>query len=192
MRDRHEARLHITGVVHGSFGFELAELQGPTSFDGAPLRDAVDLATRAIIAAGEIEDALADAAEGLDARAFVALGEFFTVLVSCETIELGGEHCVVGVARDVTKLVKLGQSVEKFEGKAPDVDWNAADVQAGVADIPGLDIRAALYLRHEAQLEAVRRQRHSAEARRTALVAYARFRCSVMTSWAGSEWSTRP
>lgn len=40
-----------------------------------------------------------------------------------------------------------------------------ADVQAGVADIPGLDIRAALYLRHEAQLEAVRRQRHSAQAR---------------------------
>jgi hypothetical protein len=40
-----------------------------------------------------------------------------------------------------------------------------ADVQAGVADIPGLDTRVAMYLRHEAQLEAVRRQRHSAEAR---------------------------
>jgi hypothetical protein len=26
VRDRHEARLHITGVVRGSFGFELADL----------------------------------------------------------------------------------------------------------------------------------------------------------------------
>jgi hypothetical protein len=80
VRDRHEARLHITGVVRGSFGFELAELEGPTSLEGAPLRDAVDLATRAIIAAGESDDALADAAEDLDGRAFAALREFFTVL----------------------------------------------------------------------------------------------------------------
>lgn len=40
-----------------------------------------------------------------------------------------------------------------------------ADVQAGVADIPGLDQRVAMFLRHEAQMEIVRRQRHSREAR---------------------------
>ena len=40
-----------------------------------------------------------------------------------------------------------------------------SDVQAGVADIPGLDQRVAMFLRHEAQLEAVRKQRHSAQAR---------------------------
>ena len=40
-----------------------------------------------------------------------------------------------------------------------------SDVQDSVASISGLDIRVALYLRHEAQLEAVRRQRHSTEAR---------------------------
>jgi hypothetical protein len=57
-----------------------AELEGPTSFEGAPLRDAVDLATRAIIAAGESDDALANAAEDLDGGAFAALREFFTVL----------------------------------------------------------------------------------------------------------------
>jgi len=44
------------------------------------LRDAVDLATRAIIAAGESDDALADAAEALDGRAFATLREFFIVL----------------------------------------------------------------------------------------------------------------
>lgn len=40
-----------------------------------------------------------------------------------------------------------------------------SDVQAGVADIPDLDQRVAMFLRHEAQLETVRRQRHSREAR---------------------------
>jgi len=39
------------------------------------------------------------------------------------------------------------------------------DVQASVASIPGLDTRVALYLRHEAQLEAVRRLRLSPEGR---------------------------
>ena len=40
-----------------------------------------------------------------------------------------------------------------------------ADVQAGVAGISDLDLRVALYLRHEARLEAIRRQRHSPQAR---------------------------
>ena len=39
------------------------------------------------------------------------------------------------------------------------------DVQTQVAGIPDLDQRVALFLRHEAQLEIVRRQRHSPEAR---------------------------
>jgi hypothetical protein len=83
VRDRADARLHITGIVRGSFGFELAELielEGQPSLEAAPLRDAVEVATRAIIAAGENDDALADAAEDLDARAFAALREFFMVL----------------------------------------------------------------------------------------------------------------
>jgi hypothetical protein len=40
-----------------------------------------------------------------------------------------------------------------------------ADVKAGVEGISDLSLRVALYLRREAQLEAVRRQRHSALAR---------------------------
>lgn len=80
VRDRRDATLHITGVVRGSFGFELTELDPPSSADGAPLREAVNVATRAIVAAGDSDDALADAAEGLEARAFLALREFFTLL----------------------------------------------------------------------------------------------------------------
>ena len=40
-----------------------------------------------------------------------------------------------------------------------------SDVQAGVAGISDMDLRVALYLRHEARLETVRRQRHSPQAR---------------------------
>lgn len=39
------------------------------------------------------------------------------------------------------------------------------DVQAGVAGIPDLNQRVAQYLRHEANMEALRRQRHSQQAR---------------------------
>ena len=39
------------------------------------------------------------------------------------------------------------------------------DVQAGVANIADLDLRVVLFLRHEAQMVAIRRQRHSAQAR---------------------------
>jgi hypothetical protein len=39
------------------------------------------------------------------------------------------------------------------------------DVQAGVEGISDLNLRVSLYLRLEAQLEAVRRQRHGTQAR---------------------------
>lgn len=40
-----------------------------------------------------------------------------------------------------------------------------ADVQASVASIPDLDLRVALYLRHEGQMEEIRLRRHSPPAR---------------------------
>jgi hypothetical protein len=43
-----------------------------------------------------------------------------------------------------------------------------ADVQAGLEGISDLNLRLALYLRHEAEMEAERRQRHSAQAREIA------------------------
>jgi hypothetical protein len=80
IRDRDAARLHVTSTVHGSFGFRLEELAPQLMLGEAPLQDAVEEATRAIFAAGESEEALADAAEALDARAFVALRRFYDVL----------------------------------------------------------------------------------------------------------------
>ena len=60
-----------------------------------------------------------------------------------------------------------------------------SDVQAGVAGISDLDLRVALYLRHEARLELIRRQRHSAQAREIAAEAL----CKAETDKAaGFDW----
>ena len=84
---RDEVRLHVTNVLHGSFGFELAELgQSAVSPASVPpasrghLHDAIRAATRALVAAATSDDEVADVAEDLDARAFAALKEFFFVL----------------------------------------------------------------------------------------------------------------
>lgn len=42
------------------------------------------------------------------------------------------------------------------------------EVQSEVAGIQGLDVRVTMFLRHEARLERLRRERHSAEAREIA------------------------
>lgn len=60
------------------------------------------------------------------------------------------------------------------------------DVQAGVAGISDLNLRIALYLRHEARLEAVRRQRHSPQARE--IVAEA-VRKAEMDKADGFDWN---
>jgi hypothetical protein len=103
------ARLHITGTMHGSFGFELAELGEPSQSDTIHLRQAVDDASLAIIAATESDDALADAAASLDDRSFGALRDFLGQLrkshatlrivsgeiersLTLEAIELGAER----------------------------------------------------------------------------------------------------
>ncbi len=62
-----------------------------------------------------------------------------------------------------------------------------SDVQASVASIPDLDKRVALYLRHEAQPELVRLQRHRAEARTIAERAVQQAERDQMT---GFEWDS--
>ena len=60
-----------------------------------------------------------------------------------------------------------------------------ADVQAGVAGIVDLDLRVTLFLRHEAELEILRRQRYSEQARE--LVAEA-VRLAEADKAAGFDW----
>lgn len=60
-----------------------------------------------------------------------------------------------------------------------------SEVQAGVAGIADLDLRVALYLRYEAQLEAVRRQRQSPQAQELATEAV---RLAEADKAAGFDW----
>lgn len=60
------------------------------------------------------------------------------------------------------------------------------EVQAGVAGIPDLEVRVALYLRHEAQLEVLRRHRYSAEARAIAERAVRQAGCDQQE---GFDWA---
>jgi hypothetical protein len=69
-RDPDDERLHVTDLVRSAFGAPLA----------APLLAAVRESMLAVAAAAEGDDALADAAEQLDARALSALHELFVVL----------------------------------------------------------------------------------------------------------------
>jgi hypothetical protein len=70
----------VTNLVSGSFGFELAELEGLLTLTPSPLSEAIEAVTRALIAAGTSDDDLADIAEDIDLRSFSALKEFFAVL----------------------------------------------------------------------------------------------------------------
>lgn len=73
--DRSLARLHVTNVLQGSFGFELQELESPEEM-AVPLRTAVEQTSHVITSAAEGDDALADAAALIDDRSFRALREF--------------------------------------------------------------------------------------------------------------------
>ena len=60
----------------------------------------------------------------------------------------------------------LGAGISPLHSASMSITFDIpADVQAGVEGISDLSLRVALYLRHEAQMEAVRRERHSSQAR---------------------------
>jgi hypothetical protein len=80
--DKAASHLHITNLVHGSFGFLLEELdeQGEPMFE-TPLRLAADLAVTYITSfAGENENTFNAVIEDIDRRVFKALRDFFAVV----------------------------------------------------------------------------------------------------------------
>lgn len=62
-----------------------------------------------------------------------------------------------------------------------------ADVQASVSGIPDIAARVTLFLRHEAQLETVRQQRHSTEAR---AIAERSLKHAQEAQMSGFEWDS--
>lgn len=77
--DREASQMHITTLVHGSFGFLLEELdmQGEPLFQTA-LREAADQATEYIVSfAGESDARFSEVIEELNPRVFLSLKDFF-------------------------------------------------------------------------------------------------------------------
>jgi hypothetical protein len=81
IRAERESHLHVTNIVHGSFGFELEELAGEEAlFEPTPLARAIEGVTSLIRAVKESDEAFADVAAATDGRVYDALGEFLKVI----------------------------------------------------------------------------------------------------------------
>ncbi len=89
--DAHLSRLHVTDVVHGSFGFQFQELPEQESLDfpppfkatgETPLFEAAEEAARLIDAAGKDDEAFVDVVEGLNPRVHDAVRNFFTTIAA--------------------------------------------------------------------------------------------------------------
>jgi hypothetical protein len=81
IRAEKESHLHITNVVHGSFGFELEEVAATESlFEPTPLAQAIEGVTTLIQAVRESDEAFADVVAETDSRVYDALREFLSII----------------------------------------------------------------------------------------------------------------
>jgi hypothetical protein len=78
--DAHLSRLHVTDVVHGSFGFHFQELPEQESLGETPLFEAAEEAAHLIDAAGKDDEAFVDVVESLNPRVHDAVRTFFTTI----------------------------------------------------------------------------------------------------------------
>jgi hypothetical protein len=78
--DARLSRLHVTDVVHGSFGFHFQELPEQESIRETPLFEAAEEAARLIDAAGKDDEAFVDVVEGLNPRVHDAVRNFFMTI----------------------------------------------------------------------------------------------------------------
>jgi hypothetical protein len=124
--DKAAAQLHITNLVHGSFGFMLEELdeRGEPLFE-TPLRQAADRAVGYIASfAGEDENAFNAVIEDIDRRVFKAIRDFFSVVYK---------------GRATVRIVE-GDIDEKFDRVALERAWvrvEAADVDEDNLEMQG-------------------------------------------------------
>jgi hypothetical protein len=78
--DAHLSRLHVTDVVHGSFGFRFQELPEQESLGETPLFEAAEEAAHQIDAAGKDDEAFVDVVESLNPRVHDAVRTFFMTI----------------------------------------------------------------------------------------------------------------
>lgn len=76
-----DAKLHVTGILRGSFGFQLEELQPNGSIFDTPLKEAISKATRMLEAFTDAnEEAFEEALGSTDPRSVMAARDFFGLL----------------------------------------------------------------------------------------------------------------
>ena len=121
------SQLHITSLVHGSFGFLLEELdaQGEPLFESA-LRKAVNTAVHYVASiADENEARFIETLEQLDPRVFSALRDFFgsiyrgkaTLRLTEATVDARFDRTAVQRAWDRLEAAKVDEDRSTFEGK---------------------------------------------------------------------------
>ena len=132
--DAHLSRLHITDVVHGSFGFQFQELPEQESLDfpplfkatgETPLFEAAEEAARLIDAAGKDDEAFVDVVEGLNPRVHDAVRNFFTtrpvkdfgigLLLDCFDRKAECPVCSEGCSFSVSIPIRLEASEKRFD-----------------------------------------------------------------------------
>lgn len=113
IKDKEASQLHITHLVHGSFGFLLEELdEGTEPMFETPLKVAADkVATYLASFAGENEAKFSDVIEELNPRVFQSIRDFFGYIHKGQA---------------TFRLVE-GERDEKFDQTAVERAWNRAE-----------------------------------------------------------------
>lgn len=113
IRDKQASQLHITSVVHGSFGFLLEELDDQSEpLFRTPLSEAADRVTNYIISfADDNENAFTETVEALNPRVFNSIREFF-----------GHMH-----GGNATFRIVEGEVDKQFDHHAIEIAWKRAE-----------------------------------------------------------------
>jgi hypothetical protein len=78
--DAHLSRLHITDVIHGSFGFHFREVAAQEPLGPTPLFEATEEAAQMIDAAGRDDEAFVDVVDGMNPRVHEAVRTLLTTI----------------------------------------------------------------------------------------------------------------
>jgi hypothetical protein len=129
VRDEHLSHLHVTGVIHGSFGFQLREIASTepsqtSMFTETPLFSAVEMAAELVDAAGKDDDAFVDLAQDLHPRVHEATRRFFDVVrksgasfslsTSTRSMEFGHER--IGAAAERVSVTFQDENERRILG----------------------------------------------------------------------------
>lgn len=119
IRAERESHLHITNVVHGSFGFELEEIAADEALaESTPLARAIEGVTSLIRAVKESDEAFADVVAATDGRVYDALGEFLTVIYKA-----GATFRVVSETAEVSfHKEELASATERASARRSEVE----------------------------------------------------------------------